>query len=134
MPGDPVEPIEISRGLVLHLDPDALELEGATYSCPRPKRVQDGHFFVCVDASDSAARLWTPLFTAQTPGRQAVSTEGSSGHPKVTGGTFHFHPEQIWTATDDQIRVAAKSGLDMSRRGARNRLAADQTPTPDKSD
>jgi hypothetical protein len=86
MPGEPVSDSEISRGLVLHLDPDALVAAGATFSCPEALRVQGSHFFVCVDAGDAETTRWVPLYTKSGPERVAIDTAGSSGHPKVTEG------------------------------------------------
>ena len=128
MPGDPVADDEISRGLVLHLDPDELEVTGATFSCAEPLRVQGNHFFACIDVLDTEISLWVPLYTKAGPGRVPIDTAGSSGHPKITAGTIHYHPEQVWTATPAQVREAARSGGDLSRVGSRNRLDPDRTP------
>jgi hypothetical protein len=123
MPGDAIDDEEVTVGLVLHIDPDALESAGATFTCPATSRVQGSHFFVCVDAEGGR---WAPLFTAGNPGRVAVDVAGSSGHPKVTAGTPHYHPGQIWTAAPDQIRAGAAAGGDMSRASGRNRFDGSQ--------
>lgn len=131
MPGEQPSDEELSRGLVLHLNPDVLSSSGATFSCPSANRVMGGHFFLCVeDPDEGGLTKWVPLFTADNEGRIAIDTADSVGHAKVTEGTFHFHPGQVWAASGDQIRAAAAAGGDLSRTGSRNRLSESRTPRP----
>lgn len=126
MAGDQPSDEELSRGLVLHLNPNVLSSSGATLSCPSANRVVGGHFFLCVeDPDESGLTKWVPLFTAENDGRIAIDTADSVGHAKVTEGAFHFHPGQVWTASGDQIRAAAAAGGDLSRAARRSTWSAD---------
>jgi len=46
---------EVTPGLVLHMAPHILEVEGAKFFPPDERRVEGGHFFLCVavDGGDS---------------------------------------------------------------------------------
>jgi hypothetical protein len=113
---------EIKAGLVLHLDPDVLEVKGGTFTCKPVSRVQDGHFFVCLSTSDGEATTWLPLFSNPGDGREALALTGRTGYPKWTRGTFYWHHDQVWAAPHEAVIAAAKAGGDMSRAGARNFL------------
>lgn len=113
---------EIDLGLALHLDPDELQICGATYSCQEGARVKGNHFFLCIGADDFAG-LWLPLYTNSGVGRTKLSAPGRTGHPKWTQGTFHYHLGQIWTASHYAAVRAASAGGDLSIPGSRNRLA-----------
>jgi len=116
-----VDDQEIDVGLVLHLDPDVLEDEGAVYLCSPDLRVRGGHFFLCIAADDSNGE-WIPLYENPGPGRVEVPADGRRGHPKWTCGTCHLHIDQIWQASHTAVARAALAGGDLSQAGARNEL------------
>ena len=120
-------PADITVGLVLHLDPDCLQLHGATCSCAPAFRVQGQHFFVCIDATPGQTR-WLPLFSRPGPGRLMLASAGASGHPKWSRGVYYYHPAQVWTAAGAAIAEAAARAHDKSRRGARNSMAPEHVP------
>jgi hypothetical protein len=117
---------DIAAGLALHLDPDELERLGGTYTCAKPFRVQGGHFFLCLDDDGSVGR-WLPLYSQAGTGRVAL-TGARSGHPKWTGGTFHYQAGQVWTAAHAAIAGAAAAGQDKSTPGSRNLLDSAAMP------
>lgn len=118
---------EIIPGLVLHLDPDTLENEGGTYTCTKSLRVQHGHFFLCLSATDTTGR-WLPLYSEDGDGREKLGPDGRSGHSKWTKGTTYWHPAQVWTASHAAVVAAATDGGDMSRAGSRNTLDVSKLP------
>lgn len=118
---------EIAVGLVLHLDPDRLEADGASYNCPAEARVRGQHLFLCVAINDAQSQ-WLPLFTNAAPGRVALSSEGRKGHGKWVDGDFHYHPGQVWTGSAKAIANAAARANDKSRRGRRSTLDAANVP------
>lgn len=118
---------EIALGLVLHLDPDALEAEGGTFTGPVSARVLGPHFFLCVDVDQEArSGSWVPLFSEQGAGRAAIDKASAYGHPKWTSGESYYHPDQVWSATHASVVVAA--GRDLSRPGARNGIGDGAVP------
>lgn len=119
---------EITRGLVLHLDPDTLEREGGVYTCSADARVQSGHFFLCLSVGDAGGR-WLPLYTNPGVGRRRLSPLGRSGHPKWTNAVCSYHVGQVWTAPHSAVMKAADAGRDMSRAGSRNTVANRYIPT-----
>lgn len=118
---------EITSGLVLHLDPDELMSRGGTYTCADALRVQGGHFFACLSVAGGIGR-WLPLYSKPGFGRQELSVIGRKGHAKWTGGTFFWHQDQVWSATNAAVVPAAAAGRDMSRKGARNTIAVAELP------
>jgi hypothetical protein len=118
---------EISPGLVLHLDPDVLEKLGGTFTCEPALRVQGGHFFVCL-AANATSSHWLPLYSNPGVGRELLPSQGRTGHPKWTQGTYYWHEEQTWTASAAAIVDAAVAGGDRSRPGSRNRLDPGRLP------
>jgi len=122
-----ITPAEITSGLVLHLDPDVLEQRGGTYECPPSFRVQNGHFFLCLDATKTEGR-WLPLYTKDGKGRVEISRIGRTGHEKWTGGTFFYHEDQVWTAPHGAVVASADAGTDLSRKGQRNLLTKTRIP------
>ena len=114
-------PSEIAAGYVLHLDPKRLLGLGAMVTGPSTTWVIGHHFFVCLEAGPKRCRM-LPLFSNEGPGRIALSTSGRRGHEKWTGGTFHYHPGQIWTISRQAVARAAADGGDFSRPGSRNVL------------
>lgn len=119
--------VDIVVGLVLHLDPNRLAQEGATCTDPPGVRVEGQHFFLCVEISSGSSK-WIPLFTARNAKRNQLAADGRQGHQKWVGGTFHYHPAQIWTATPTAIAIAAARAHDKSRRGVRNTIAVQYVP------
>lgn len=124
-----ITPEEITPGLVLHLDPDALEEKGGTYTCSSNFRVRDGHFFICLLVKDGMG-LWIPVYTNDGIGRTKLSTNGRTGHAKWTVGTFYWHKNQVWSATHEAIIEAAAAGQDQSQTDSRNLLAKSELPRP----
>ena len=118
---------EIDRGLVLHLDPDALEEAGGTYTCSPDRRVRGGHFFLCVGADDELGD-WLPIYSRDGVGREPLSASGRYGHPKWTEAACYYHVEQVWTAPHDAVVYAADVGNDMSRSGSRNGMTDNNIP------
>lgn len=118
---------ELAPGLVVHLDPEELLVQGATHTVDEAHRVQGQHFFLCVEVQDDTCRL-VPLFTNDNPGRLPLSTEGRSGHEKWANGTFHYYPNQVWSATRGSVVAAAAKAHDKSRSGFRNALSAEFLP------
>jgi hypothetical protein len=112
---------DIGPGLVLHLDPDTLEDEGATFTGAPENRVEDFHFFVCVSHWDGAGE-WLPLFPRPGTGRIKLPAEGRNGHRKWTEGSSYYHRDQLWSASDAAVKAAAKAGGDLSKPGQLNRL------------
>src|SRR6266571_6872739 len=98
-------PKDIRVGIVLHLDPDTLEKEDATYTCDEAAKVQGQHFFLCVKTGGSETE-WLPLYTNPGPGRVELASEGRKGHSKWLDGHFHYHPAQIWKATRKAVVAA----------------------------
>jgi len=112
---------EVNFGLVLHLDPDELEANEATYTCAAEARVTGAHFFLCIGADDDCGR-WLPLYSNAGIGRRELGPAGRSGHPKWTQGKFHYHVGQLWTATHYAGSRAARAGGDLSTPENRNRM------------
>lgn len=125
---DPAIALEITAGLVLHLDPAALAQHGATPSSAMAKVAMGSHFFLCY-AADTQRSWWTPLYTKRSTTRIELSRWGRTGHEKFTGARFEYDPDQHWVASLEAINSAAIAGRDRSRAGARNRVAVDQLPT-----
>ena len=120
---------EIVPGIVLHLDPDTLSDRGGTYTCTDAQRVQGGHFFICLSVDDGAGK-WLPLYSNPGVGRDELTVNGRTGHPKWTKGTFYWHRDQVWTAPSVAVVAAASDGGDMSRPGSRNQLDESHLPSP----
>lgn len=118
---------DIGPGLVLHLNPKRLLATGAKVTGPAATWVEGDHFFLCVGLDGKRSR-WVPLLSNPGKDRVLVSPEGRSGHEKWTGGTFHFHTNQIWTVGADAVVRGAEDGKDQSQAGARNRLSAEFVP------
>lgn len=93
------------RGLVLYLDPDALEECGATYTCAPEYRAQGVHFFVCLDPTEC---LWLPVFTKHGPGRVEIPMQAKTGSRKWVVRTCHYHPSQVWTLSPKAIAAAIR--------------------------
>lgn len=120
---------ELEPGLVLHLDPDELLAQGATFTCSESKRVRGGHFFLCLSVEENAGR-WLPLYSNMGIGRQALEQTSRTGHPKWTNATCYWHGGQVWNAPHSAVVVAAIAGDDKSTPGSRNRLAVSDLPAP----
>lgn len=118
---------DIEKGIVLHLDPSRLLAKGGKPSGPPATWVVDWHFFLCIEAGPKRGR-WTPLFSKGGPPRIAIGPEGRSGHEKWTGGAWHYHPAQVWTASHHAVMEAAHAGKDQSLKGHRNSLDVAQVP------
>ena len=118
---------EIVPGIVFHMDPDALEAEGATYTCPETRRVRGNHFFLCVGVVGELSR-WLPLYSKDGLSRTRLSHLGRSGHPKWITSECCFHTEQVWSATYKAVAAAALAGHDLSDRKRRNRIGIDFVP------
>ena len=125
---DPDLEADIAVGLVLHLDPKELTIRGATYTCDPTHRVQGQHFFLCVSVNGAQSR-WLPLFTRSGTGRHSLARGSRTGHAKWTGGSFHYRPGQVWSASSAAVVKAAARAHDKTRRGSRNQLAAEEVPT-----
>jgi hypothetical protein len=122
---------EIFRGLVLHLDPDALEREGGTYSCLPDRRVHGGHFFLCLEV-DAGQGEWLPLYTKDGVGRRVLEKDGRRGHSKWTSADCFYHVAQVWRAPHRAVILAAQRGKDMSSPGGRNSVSEEYVPTIDR--
>lgn len=120
---------EICVGMVLHLDPKQLLGAGAKVTGEPGRWVVGHHFFLCIEAGAKLTR-WVPLFSEAGAKRESIAAEGRQGHPKWTGGTFHFHPEQVWTASRHAVVRAAAAAGDLSVSGQRNLLRAELAPRP----
>jgi hypothetical protein len=122
-----ITPSEISVGLVLHLDPDALAQHGGEFSCPEQRRVRGGHFFVCLkvrgDRSD-----WLPLYSRPGLYRLPLPMTGRAGHEKWTRAECYYHAEQTWTASASAVAAAALAGEDRSTPRRRNRIGSAHLP------
>jgi hypothetical protein len=118
---------EIKPGLVLHLDPETLEREGGTYACDASRRVQEGHFFLCLSTLKEVG-WWLPLFSEPGDGRTKLSRDGRSGHEKWTTGECYWHKDQVWSAPHKAVIAAAIAGADQSSLALRNRLAGRALP------
>jgi hypothetical protein len=129
-----IEPHEITRGLVLHLEPDVLVASGARFTCELLHRVHGPHAFLCIEAGAEGGR-WLPLYSRMTTGRQPLPAHGKRGDPWWVLGTFHFDPRQVWTASHDAVVAAAHAGGDRTRSDVRNRLAESYVPVlPERED
>jgi len=117
--------IELARGLVMHLAPDVLEAEGASWTCSPSFRVKGDHFFVCLDADSGR---WLPLYTRDGPGRMKIPSIARKGFGKWTASTAHYHPAQVWIASRRAIVKAAVAANDQSTPGQRNRILSDCLP------
>ncbi|WP_236515369.1 hypothetical protein [Sandaracinus amylolyticus] len=106
---------ELSPGLALVLDPDLLARAGASHTALHHRRVRQPHTFLCLEHGNGIGK-WAPLFSAPGERRVAVPTEGRVGEQRWQLGTFHLHLDQIWTATDDQIRAANRDTTKMHHR------------------
>ena len=104
---------EIEPGLVLHLDPQALEQRGGTATGPAASRVRGTHFFICLSVEGKSGR-WLPCFSNAGAGRVGVPTAARTGHEKWTDGTCWFHPDQVWTATHQAVVAEAEKAGDQS--------------------
>lgn len=118
---------EIAVGLVLHLDPDALEREGGKYTCAPDFRVQGQHFFLCVAVNGGMSR-WLPLYTNLREGRQLLDQKAKKGHPKWLQGQHCWYGAQVWEASAKAIYLAAARGHDKTRKGNRNTIAPEGVP------
>jgi hypothetical protein len=118
---------QLARGLVVHLDPDELLKNGATHTATPDTRVQGQHFFACLGVEGESCRL-LPLFTNAGPNREELPREGRVGHAKWTEGTFHYYPNQVWTAAKSAVTMAAAEAHDKSTRNARNSIAPAALP------
>lgn len=112
---------EIKDGLVLYLDPDELEAEGAVCTGAGPARVQGAHFFVCIAANEASGN-WVPLFSAAGPFRDLVPYEEKTGHPKWCETTTYFHTKQVWQAPHAAVVAASIAAGDLSQPSERNAL------------
>jgi hypothetical protein len=79
---------EISSGLVLHLDPEALLASGAPFTCAEMERVRGGDFFVCLKSNGQRSQ-WLPVYRDDGPGRIEIPMGDRVGHPSWTGGTCY---------------------------------------------
>jgi hypothetical protein len=122
-----LSPHEIDVGLAVHLDPDALEQGGGTYTCPRALRVQGAHTFLCIEAFATRGR-WIPLYSMMATNRKILPAGGRRGHAGWVDGTFHYHQGQIWSAPHEAVVDAARAAHDMSLPGQRNTLAKERVP------
>jgi len=112
---------EIADGIVLYLDPDELEAEGAACMGTDSARVVGPHFFVCI-ASNERSGNWVPLFSLDGPRRALLPHQEKEGHAKWCESTTYFHLQQVWQAPHSAVVAAAIAGGDLSRPGQRNRL------------
>lgn len=119
---------EVAKGLVLHLDPECLVSEGATYSCSDERRVKGGHFFLCIRTNGVRATM-LPLYSEDGPGRTELAEVGRTGHDKWVHATCFWHEEQVWDCPVDAIVKAATAGKDQSTRTSRNVLAKEHIPS-----
>jgi len=110
---------EICRGLVLHLDPDALIENGATCDMPEANQVRYPHFFICIEAGEIET-LWVPAFSREHYGD--ISIDGRHGHRKWVQGSCWCNPLHIWRASRRAIVVAARQGKDKTTAASRNRV------------
>ena len=118
---------DIKPGLILHLDPDTFEKEGATYTCAPQLRVRGGHFFLCISSSKDLSQ-WLPLYSEQGVGRKEIPRKGRTGDSKWTTASCFWHKDQVWTASGKAALAAAIAGGDMSTGLSLNRLAKTQIP------
>lgn len=120
--------VELAVGYVIQLCPKQLLGLGAKPTGPAERWVVDFHSFVVIQADAKRCRL-LPLYSNTGPERVEIGLAGRSGHPYWTGGTWHYHPAQTWTASRQAIARAAAAAHDPSRPGFRNVLAAAYVPT-----
>ena len=123
---------ELSVGMMVTLCPKTLLGLGGKPSGPADRWVVGNHFFICLEAGDKRCRM-LPLYSHDGPGRDSLSTDGRTGHPKWTEGTFFFHPVQTWVASRVSIARAAAVAGDLTRSGTRNMLAEELLPQIDAS-
>ena len=124
-----VERYEITPGLALFLDPDVMEQEGATYTCPPKNRVRGKHYFLVaqvVEWRESAMLL--PLYSNGGKFRSRLRNAAMSGSNYWVSGTWHWDVRQVWLAPLKSIPLAALIAGDKSRPVKRNRLAASALP------
>jgi len=113
-------PSRLFRGLVLHLDPDVLRLEGA--QC-EGHGVRGDHYFLCVSADpESDESSWIPLSSKPGVGRLLVPACVKAGHCSWVRRPTYAVSHQLWLASSAAVFEAARVGLDQSRGGARNRV------------
>lgn len=120
--GRVVDPAEIGPGIALHMDPDTLAAEGATYTCPEARRVRGCHFFLCIRITGEHSR-WLPLYSRGGLNRLQLSQRGRSGHPKWMASECYYYADQVWCATHAAVAAATLAGQDRSERKRRNRIA-----------
>ena len=106
---------ELSAGLALVLDPDLLARAGASHTGPYGRRVRGEHRFLCLEHASGGGR-WAPLFSSPGTRRLEVPLDGRTGEQRWKLGGFYLHVDQIWTATDDQIRAASRATTKMHER------------------
>ena len=103
-----MNPDDVRRGLVLHLDPDILEREGAASNRHSQTRVRGLHWFVCllVDRGDS---IWTPLFSRPSSQRIEIPKAAKRGAFKWRSSTTYADPKQMWACSTAHILLAAET-------------------------
>lgn len=115
-----VDEREFRVGLVLHMDPDTLEAEGAyghllggekTIST----RVHGPHYFLCV-GTDGRGRhsYWAPLFSRDRGHRLRIPNEMKVGPYQWRQTTTHLDERQMWSAKWFAIEMACRFGRDLS--------------------
>ncbi len=114
-------------GLILHLDPDTLLKNGATYTCEADLAVKDHHFFVCI-AADPKGGVWVPIYSVGGAGRVEIKAENKQGHAKVTSGSSYYHPAQAWRASHKAVQLAARAAKDQSTPKEPNMVLAAHVP------
>lgn len=123
-PGPRVEPEEITPGLALFLDPDVLEQEGASYTCPPRNRVCGNHYFLVVQVVEHRdAAMMVPLYSSGSHRcRIKLDNSAMTGSSYWTGGTWHWDTRQVWLAPTKTIPLSAQIAEDRSTPTKRNRL------------
>ena len=115
MGNDPYLAEDIGQGIVVFLDPDVLESQGAVFTS-EDHRVQGPHFFLCLGAKEEET-IWITLYSRQGLNRGTIPAYEQIG-PHFEGKPSHYyHNDGLVLANREQVVAAA--GEDYSRRGGR---------------
>lgn len=110
---------EIVPGLVLHLDPISLELEGGRPYSSDNLRVRGDHYFLCVHVVDDSS-YWVPLSSKPGETRVKVDRSHKRGNHLWTLEDSYAVASQFWCLSAQTVIAAARAARDHSHRGARH--------------
>jgi hypothetical protein len=109
---------EISPGLALRLDPEALLGNGALVTAPPFARTRRVHYFICVEVRGRYS-TWVATSSKPGPGRLPVTLK--SGDRRWCDVSTYVLLGHLWTI--DLVGLRSAAWADHSKRGGRNRAS-----------